>query len=156
MGIERRFNRDVEITLTDPDADKYNGVEPVEPMEELKPTDDLYAQFYASFESRLHPTGRKQILYFFRGEDFGVTVANDGTLTRGKMAAVMPLKIAKKILKKIKRDKKLKSMFGERLTLYSVEYDEFTDDGSPLAVYDNFAPVKIIHLNKRKRKEVAK
>lgn len=156
MRIWGCLNREVGITLTVPDTDKYKGIEPVEPTEELKPTDDLYAQFYASFESRLHPTGRKQILYFFSGEDFCVTVANDGTLIRGNMPAVMPLKIAKKILKKIKRDKKLKSMFDERLTLYSVERVEFTNDGSPLAVYDNFSPVKIIHLNKPTRKKDAK
>lgn len=156
MGIERCLNRDVEITLTDPDADKHKGIGSVEPTEELKSTDDLYAQFYASFKNRLQPTGRKQILYYFRGEGFGITVANDGTPTQGKVAALMPLKVAKKILRQIKRDKKLKSMFGERLTLYSVECVEFTDDGSPLAVYDNFASVKIIHINKRKRKEVAK
>lgn len=156
MGIERRLNRDIEITLSDPDADKYKDVESVEPTEELKPTDDLSVTFHGTIENRLPAKERKRILYYFRGEGFGITVANDGTLTRGKVAALMPLKVAKKTLRQIKRDKKLKSMFGERLTLYSVECVEFTDDGSPLAVYDNFAPVKIIHLNKRKRKEVAK
>lgn len=38
MGIERRLDKDIEITLTDPDAEKYKDVEPVDPTEELKPT----------------------------------------------------------------------------------------------------------------------
>lgn len=150
MGIRGCLNRDVEITLTDPDADKYNGVEPVEPTEELRPTDDLYATFTAApiKAGTLCPMDER-LLYYLRGENGGVVIKN-GEIALDKKEAIGfdTRKEVAEAIKEIKLSKGLREKFGEWLILYEVEV---TESGA-MVFSRKTTPIKVIRLKRKTAK----
>lgn len=152
MGIERSLDRDVEITLTAPDAEKYKDGEPVEPTEGLKPTDDLSATFTAApIEAGMLCIGkRERIVFYLLGENGGVVIQN-GEITLGGKEAIGfdTRKEVDEVIKQIKHSKVLREKFGEWLILYEAEVIE----RGPMIVGHKTTPIKVIRLKRKTTKK---
>lgn len=150
MGIERHLDKDVEITLTAPDAEKYKDGEPVEPTEYLKPTDDLSATFTAvPIEAGTLCVGNGRTLYYLRGENGGVVIQT-GKITLDEKEAIGfdSRKEVDEVIKQIKHSKVLREKFGEWLILYEVEVIE----SCAMCFPHKTTPIKVIRLKRKTTK----
>ena len=148
MGIERRLNRDVEITLTDPNAGQY---ESTEPAADIFP-DVTYSGATLSADMRVKVSTTKA--YYLKSLYGFVNIKDRNiSLSADRAFAFLSRRDVFKAINEIKNSKELRSTFGEWLILFCFTLEDF---GLVGRVLDVPRPIKIIRLNKQKTRKSAK